>query len=134
MSTWHGGLTVDNIENVANMILRKLDGRKYCFASQNYGFMEEGALDVRTDQSLENNKKGSPLSVWFGENNEYAGFNFCDSYGVWGCSTSKHNSDLAYGWDSTFDAPYIVIDWNEVKIVHRAPAGHILVWILAIQE
>jgi hypothetical protein len=117
------------------MILEKLEGKKYCFVAQNYGFIEEGALSVRADQYLTNGRDGTPMSVYFDKKeNAYAGFNFFDSYGVWGCSTSKHDKELKYGWDSNFDAPYIVIDYAQIKIVHRAPAGHILVWVLAIQD
>lgn len=137
MKTMHGGLTVENLETFAQAILEKLKGKKYVFTSWNEGSGYESSVNVRPDQYLENGNNGTPLSIFFDEKNDiphYAGFNFCDSYGVWGTSTSKHDSDLKFGWDSNFDAPYIVIDYSYIKIIHRAPAGHVLIWVISIQD
>lgn len=137
MAQFYGTVTIDNIEKIAQMIDEKLTGKKYVFTSWNEGMSEQASLHVQPNQELKDSIKGNYYSLWYDNENdypEYAGFNFSDTYGVWGLSTSKHSSDLKFGWDSSYNAPYIVFDYNEIKIIHRAPAGHILVWVISIQE
>jgi hypothetical protein len=78
---WFGNITVDNIKEIANEVLHRLDGKKYTFVSvYEYKRYEP---ETRVHQVLENGTNGSPLSVYFDENRKYAGFNICDTYGVW---------------------------------------------------
>lgn len=124
----YGTITVSNIEKFANAILEVLQGKKYSFAAayeyKNY------RPELRTNQQLENGRNGSPLSIYYGENNAYAGFHFVDTYGVWGCSTSKQEE----GYDPTFEAPYINIEYGKIEITQRTGTGMIAYWTIMIQD
>ena len=124
---WYGTLNVDNIKAVAKTILKKLENNKYTFTST-YEY-RSWSPESRVHQELKNGTNKSPLSVWFGKNNEYGGFNFCDSYGVGGVSTSQKEDK----YDPNFNSPYVVIDYNEVKITHRAPNGLLCYWLIVIE-
>jgi len=126
MNKWYGTITVENIEYVAGLILELLSGKSYTFVSvyEYKGFEPE----TRQNQRLENGNNGSPLSVY--KENGYAGFNFCDTYGVWCLGTS--NTDLSY--DPTFARPYIVIEHDKVTISQRTGANKIAHWQITVNE
>jgi len=123
---WYGTLSVKNIEKVADMIYAVLKGRKYSFVDV-YEYRRYKP-ETRLNQRLENGSNGSPLSIYFDDENRYAGFNFCDTYGVWGCSTS--NQDGQY--DPEFNSPYIVIENNKITITQRTPEGRMCYWQMAV--
>ena len=131
---WHGGLTIENAEEVGNIIYKTLKGKKYCFVSQNYSSPEETATRVRVNQHLENGKNGSSFDFWIDEEGSFAGFNFCDTYGVWGATTTFHDKEMICGWDSTYHAPYIVIEHHQVKIIQLNGHNDVICWVIAIQE
>lgn len=144
MTQFYGSMTIENAEEIGLMIYEKLKGKQYTFASHNSGFSEQSPLflDVRVNQSLSDHPGNPSFHFWMGENGEYAGFNFNDSYGVWGISTSVNNpnirvnqdSHMKYYFDPDYNAPYVVIDFMDIRIVHRAPAGHILVWVISLER
>jgi hypothetical protein len=122
-----GTLTTQNIEEVAEKIEATLTGKTYTFVSANeiFGFEPR----VRVNQRL---KEEDALHVWEDEGcpPKYKGFHFGDSYGVWGLSTSQQEN----GFDTEYNAPYVVIKWNTITIKHRAPAGHLLYWVIRLQS
>ena len=65
-----------------------MSGKSYTFVSV-YEY-KRYKPETRNNQELKNGTNGSPLSVWFGKDGTYAGFNFCDSYGVWSCGTGDY--------------------------------------------
>lgn len=134
MDNLFGNLTLDNLEDVAQKIYQKLKGQKYAFSSVNMMGNENnpGKLisrpELRTSQEL----NGEP-SVYFDKEHtppEYGGFHFSDTYGVWGLSTliPKDGRDF-----KPYEIPYIVIEYNKIQIIHRAPAGHVLYWTIVVQ-
>ena len=129
MSKFYGTLTTENIEEVANAILEKLAGKTYTFVSSNE-YIGAYKPEVKINQHLENGNNGSPLSVWRGEDGRYAGFNFCDTYGVWGLSTSQTENR----YDPKFNAPYVSIEYNTIEMTHRAGSGALLYWVIEIQD
>jgi hypothetical protein len=118
---WDGMLTIDNIENVVKLLEKLLTGKKYTFVTSNEFFRYEP--EVRASQ-----RKSGKINFW--KEKDYAGFNVADTYGVWGCSTNAKIEQ----YDHTFQNPYFVFEWNKVKIIHRAPVGHLLYWLIAVEE
>lgn len=88
-------------------------------------FRFENSVQVRTNQELH-----GPPSLFFADDMSYAGFNFGDTYGVWGLSTSAKDDR----YDPEFNNPYIVLEWSQIKITHRAGAGNLVHWVIAIQD
>lgn len=135
MASWYGVQTIENTPEIVERLRDLLTGKKYTFVSTNDGFNPESRIgvDVRTDQKLENGTNGTPFSIWYDEKNDpprYCGFNVGDTYGVWGVHTSATETQ----YDPTFNVPYWVFDYNQARVVHRAPAGHLLVWVIAVQN
>jgi len=127
MTKFHGDVTVDNIEEIREMILEMLEDKTYTFVSVNDCFDFPHMTSVRTNQQMDDHR----TSVYYGENREYAGFNIADSYGVWGLSTSvRHNQDRS----GEFNNPYIVIDWTTIKITYRLDLGHLVHLQIKLQE
>ena len=130
MKTFNETLTFGNIEFVANLILRMLSGKKYTFVSvyEYKNFVPE----TRLHQELKNGPNDSPLSIYFDTKSspsQFAGFNFCDTYGVWGLSTSLKNDY----YDTGFNTPHIVVDWNSITITLRTPAGLLAHWQITVE-
>lgn len=117
-----GTMTVENAEQIMNMIYDVLNGHEYVFCSVNEGYNFSSSVDTR-----KSHLDGDP-HIWYADDNSYCGFNFNDDRYVWGLSTSQTER----GYDSNFDAPYVVIEWNKIKITHRAPAGHLLHWQIIV--
>lgn len=123
-------LNLDNLQETAERIERFLRGKRYVFVAANeaiYNFKPR----IHMGQKL-NDK--NPMSIWFDEKNDpprHGGFNFGDSYGVWGLSTSQKDEK----YDPKFDSPYIVFRYGHtIEITHRAPAGHLLYWVIAVED
>jgi hypothetical protein len=113
---WNGTLTIENVPAVAGLIRELLAGKRYTFVACNefFGFKPE----VRTGQTLKPSRgKGDPVNC-YGETPDHAGFHINDTYGVWGLSTSQKGG----GYDSDFNAPYFVFEWDKVTVTLRAPA------------
>ena len=136
-NNWYGDVTLENIDQVAKMMLDVLKDKKYTFVAIGMGGTDDGQgrlytrPDVRTSLELKNGNNGSPLHTYRDEEKgQYAGFNFGDTYGVWGISTSAHDGDSNFEKNN----PYVVIEWGKIYIEHRAPAGHRLYWIIATEN
>lgn len=127
-SRWAGMLTVENIEEVAKLIFSLLEGKSYTFVSVNEIFRFKP--ESRSGQKLEKVSKKDKINVWYGENKKYAGFNFEDTYGVWGCDT--HLRENIY--DSKFENPYIEFNGNTITITHRAAGQNLIYWLIIIDE
>jgi hypothetical protein len=125
---FYGTLSIENAEKISNKILSVLKDKKYIFVTvyEYRGYEPE----TRVNQELHNGNNGTLLNFWYGENKEYAGFYFCDSYGIWGCSTSSKDGQ----YDSEFNSPYIVINPNQITITQRTPAGMMCYWQITIQD
>lgn len=120
---WYGTLSVANIENVVKQINELLSGKSYSFVSAyEYRRFEP---EIRTGQQLRDK-----YHLWYGDNNEYAGFNFSDTYGVWGLSTN--NQDGKY--DPTFRNPYVEIGRDEIMITQRTGEGRIAYWLIRVEN
>ena len=122
---WYGMLTVENVQKIADLLLQLLDGKRYTFVAANESCRFEP--EVRTGQRLK------AISVYYNEKEnppKYAGFIVVDSYGSWSCSTNLAENK----YDQEFRNPYFVFKYNQVTITHRAPAGHLLYWVAAIEQ
>lgn len=129
---WFGTQTIENTPLIAARLEHMLTGKKYVFASTNDGFQPDSrtGFEVRPDQRLKD-KRGAICWLDDKENPpRYAGFHFSDTYGVWGTSTNATEDK----YDHTFQNPYWVFEYNQARVTHRAPAGHLLVWVIAVQE
>ncbi len=127
---WDGMLTVQNIEQVVEVLRQLLNGKKFTFVAcdEVSGFTPE----VRTGQQLQPSTKGDPINVYYDEKSKrFAGFTVCNSRGgVWGCSTNLHTDE----YDNQFKNPYFVFEENKVTITHRAPSGSKIYLVVAIEE
>lgn len=122
---WYGELTMENLVAVAERIERMLTGKYFTFASSNEWFSHPN-VEVRTSQKLcpDHTNSGNAVNVWYHENSEpqYGGFHVSQTDSNWGCSTGY-----------TGNKPYIVFDYNQIKIEH-APSGHKIKWVIAIED
>jgi len=128
MTKFYATLCLENLEEVAQLILEELEGKTYTFVAANEFFKYKP--DVRTNQRL----KDEPFSLYFDDNNDppqFGGFHFSDSYGVWGLSTSQQEPD----YDPSFDNPHVAIEWDgTITMTHRAPAGNKIYWVISPQR
>ena len=134
LKKWYGTMTVQNVQEVADLILEVLDGKRYSFASFNE-FVKR--LDVRTGQRLNHDgaASGCAVATYFDKETDppaFGGFHVGDTYGNWGTSTNARAD--GYFYDPEHNAPYIVIEHNQVKITRRAPAGQMLYWVAAVEH
>jgi len=123
----YGMLTKGNIEDFVAVLREMLTGKRYTFVACNESRHFEP--EVRTSQRLENGTNGTPFSVHHYDG--WASFGVCDTYGVWGCTTTWDDPKM---YDADFKNPYFVFDYNKVTITHRAPAGHLLYWVVAVER
>ena len=122
MKHFNGTLTMDNIEEVANMIVDILRDKKYVFVSANEFY--DYKPDVRTNQKL----KQDALKVRVKD--DYAWFDIWHSYGVWSLSTTQKSG----GYDASFDNPYVSIEYNTIKITHKLWYGNKVYWVIRVQD
>lgn len=125
MVKFNGTLTVNNCEEVAGLIFETLQGKKYTFVSVNEYF--DYRPEIRINQELKNGTNRNPFSVML--KNDFACFDVCDSYGVWGLSTSQKENYF----DASYNAPYIEIENNTIKITLRAPYGNKIYWLIQVE-
>ena len=127
---WYGMLTMQNIEQVCDLLRQLLGGKSYTFVASNEFFGHKP--EVRTSQRLsaQSTRRENAISVWHDKEGKRASFNVTDSYGVWGCTTNLSEDE----YDPDFNNPHFVFEWNKVTITHRAPAGHLLYWTAAIER
>ena len=125
---WFGVMTVDNIEDIVGKLRELLTGKRYTFVScYEYKRYEP---EVRASQELKNGTSDDPFHVWYGENQEFGGFNVGDTYGVWGLDTNGHRGA---NYDGKFDIPYLVFDYGKCTMTFRTPAGLLAYWVVAVE-
>lgn len=114
--TWYGLVSHDNVSDVAQRLFTMLNGQLYTFVAYNDGFNPESniGLEVRVDEYLERSTYGPPI-VLYTDNNHIS---VCDSYGTWG-----------FG-----DGAYVKFEGNSMKVIHKAPAGNNLIWVVKAQD
>lgn len=149
-SDWFGYLTVDNYKDVAERIRRMLTGKRYTFVAMNHAFTTEvqpPRLEARAGQRMKRaryNEPGSEITIHDeGELGLY-GFTVSDTYGIWGVSTDKTDQSPVYldsnpsgkpigDYHAALWTAYISIEgMRQIRIVQRAPAGHRIEWIIAV--
>lgn len=126
---WHGMLTVKNVQQVADLLFKLLDGKYYTFIAANEFF--QFRPEVKTRQYLSNHKES--ISAYCDKKNtppKHAGFNVDDISGVWGCSTNLTEDKK----DPKFKNPYIVFEHDRVIITHRTPARDLLYWVIVTEQ
>lgn len=127
---WHGTLTVHNIADVVTRLHRLLDGKRYVWVATNEIFGPAARPEVRFERlAPEKSSNGDSIVTHF-EDPDHKGFTVVDTYGIWGLWTSsKDEHDY-----NDYKDPYIVFGCNRVTIEHRAPAGHRLTWVIAVDD
>lgn len=134
---WFGVMTLWNAEAIAKRLQRMLAGKKYTWVAVNSYFSESSPPEVRTGQYLRgsNSSKGpgTAENVSLSMSSEHhAHIGVCDSYGFWGLSSTTDDND-----SENYRQPYLVFECRRgnpmVSIVHQAPAGHLLRWVIAVE-
>lgn len=130
---WHGTLTIHNVEEVAGMLRQLLEGKLYtsCEVYEYKGYRPELRLHQKLEPTHATNKEG--ISTYRHEDedgNVLAGFLVVDSYGVWGLDTTKTDK----GYDSTFNNPYLVFEWNKCTMTLRTPTGQLAYWMVVVED
>lgn len=128
--SWYGMLTVENIEQVADLVRQLLVGRTYTFVAANE--YRDYKPQVRTNQHMTRSNAGDPVNVYYDESAEkrFAGFSVCDTYGIWGVSTNLKD-DL---YDPDFKNPFVNFENDKVTITHRAASGNKIYWVIALER
>lgn len=124
-----GYLTTENADAVAKRLQAMLVGKRYTFVAVNeyLGYRPE----VRTSQRLKPGNRakdnGTGINVWSDDGR--TGITVDDTYGVWGVSTSAST-------EKDFDkyTPFLDFTDHQVQIHHLAPAGHQLMWVIAVED
>jgi len=116
MTHWYGTLTTKNIDHVAKMIREVLAG--HTFATVHVYEYRQWEPEVRLHERLEGGRDGKNVTVHH-HSDTHAQIVLCDSYGVDGLSTTRTED----GYDPEFNAPYVVIEHNEVRWTDRTPEG-----------
>lgn len=132
-------LTIENIEQFVADVLKLLKGRKYTKAIVNTNFFRPdyprdidmtvpgtNQPEVRTGLRLANCES----RVWYSRDVDAAGFSFADNWGVWGTFTNAHDGDL----NPNFEHPFFIISHNELRLYFRAEPGHIIAWVLQVED
>lgn len=128
---WHGMLTVNNVEQVADLLRQLLTGKRYTFVAVNefYGFKPE----VRTSQKLKPKINSSnPINVYYDDTGakRFAGFSVSDSYGVWSFSTNLQEDQDDPGSKN----PHFSFEWDKVTIIFRLSGGNLVYWVAAVEK
>lgn len=115
---WHGTLTVDNIDNVVDLLKQLLDGKKYtfvsCYAYKGY------KPEVRLHQEIEHKSSttGNAFSIY--RHDGWSSFNVCDTYGVWG--------------QSTFNNPDFIFERDRVTIESVNGFNEKFYWTIVVED
>jgi hypothetical protein len=128
---WFGTMTIENTDQIVARLRRMLEGKKYTFVAANEFFRYKP--EVRTGQRLDpKGCKGGDALMLFSDdvNGKFKGFSVGDIHGVWGCTTTATNEHK----HDNYNNPYFHFEWDHtVTITHRAPAGHLLYWVVAVE-
>lgn len=118
----YGTVTIDNIDEVAEKLKQLLEGKQFttvcCYEYRNW------EPEVRLHQYLDGGRDGENIRVIHhhlepdgNPDNPHSQITVCDSYGVWGISTTQTETR----YDPDFNAPYVAFEWDRVTITARAP-------------
>lgn len=124
--SWFGTLTRSNIDAVCGLLQQLLSDKSYTFVAANelFGFKPEVRVGQRLEPSRSN---GLVIRAYHSEHS--SGFNVCDTYGVWGCSTTA----VEPTYDPSFQAPYFSFEHEKVTITHRSASGNLIYWVVAVE-
>jgi hypothetical protein len=127
---WSGVLTVHNISQVVKLLRDRLTGKRFTFITAMD--TNEYRPSARTDQALKPSVTGDPFVLWSrgSKDSESAGFNVCDTYGVWGLSTSAQEGNR----NEPFVHPHITFDHYTITMSFRSMSGNKIYWVIAIQR
>lgn len=134
--SWFGTMTIWNAKAIHRRLQRMLAGKRYTFASVNTHFHPEDSLTVRTGQrlggSISNMPEGDYSHCSLTIDDSSAHIIVCDTYGIWGIQTYTQSGDT-----KDFLNPYLVFEHcrsgEQLKIVRRAGAGHVLTWKICVE-
>lgn len=122
---WEGYLTLANLDAVADRIKQMLgDGRRYTSVYCNEG-MREYFPQVRTGLVAE-------ITVNHRERDgrRYGDITISDGYVSW-LNTDAADQAEARARDEKARPSYVRLDWNQIQVTDRAPAGYVYYWVLA---
>lgn len=128
--SWHGTLTVDNVADVVTRLHQLLDGKRYVWVAVNESYGAAGRPEVRFERLAPEKSTTGKSIVPHIEDPKHKGFTVIDTYGVWSLWTSAKDE---HEFDD-YKEPYIAFGHNRVTIERRAPAGHRLTWVIAVDE
>lgn len=127
---FHGYLTLENLDAVADRIRDLIgDGQHYTWVACNEG-LGDYRPEVRTGQvakTIEADRRDSDGKL-------YGSITVNDTYGVWGIHTAVPDQAASPGSEVGFDLAYLRITRGQIQIEHRAPAGHRLYWVAAVER
>jgi hypothetical protein len=148
---WHGYLTLENFDAVAERIKAMLTGVRYTWVACNSG-LRDYFPEVRTGQQMDKLTLSGRKTY---EDGPHAHLSVCDSYGVWGLSTSIADDKAAYrrrdeAWAAAGEEARASGTWEDkrltwvkidrgrydagrIEITHYAPAGYRLYWVIAVE-
>ena len=124
---------MQNIQAVAKRLEAMLKDKRYTFVSTTDAHGPDRPPDVRTGQRLtpENTVDGKAVS--FHDHGSYGSVTINDSYGLMSFSAIPKEQER-----QRYDIPWLSFGRREgcgqFTITHRAPAGHLLHWVIAVEE
>jgi hypothetical protein len=149
---WFGHLTLENFDAVAERITAMLTGARFTWVACNSG-LGDYFPEVRTGQRME--KLTVHDRKTYEDGSTHAHLTVCDTYGVWGLSTSVPDGKAAYerrerAWKAAGEDERRTGEWEDkrltqvkiergrydagrIEITHFAPAGHRLYWVIAVE-
>lgn len=131
---WKGNLTVKNAQNIADLLLQLLDGKRFTYVSANEScqFMPE----VKTGRRLKNNGKISGTAIRVSYDKEeadaprWAMLAMSYTHATATCSTDL----IEDGQDSVSGQPYFSFDGDKVTITNYGGGGNKIYWVFALEK
>ena len=129
---WSGMLTIGNVQQVADRLLKLLGGKRYAFLALSES--NSSKIDIQTGQTLDHAgfSDGNPVRVYIDDREKpprFAMLNVNEYNWQWGFTT-KLTEDVH---DPMFNNPYLIFCPNKVIIMHRSADGTLLTWIVTIE-
>lgn len=143
---WHGYLTLENLDAVAERLRKLLAGQRYTWVACNSG-LRHYFPEVRTGQQI----RDYGVRVWHPEDgSRLGGITIPDTYGIWGIDTSVPDQQTARqrrhaAWEKATDEQkrtdtwddrgltYLHIKHDRIEIEHFAPIGYRLYWVVTVE-
>jgi hypothetical protein len=118
MNRWYGTLTTKNIDKVAELMTEVLG--EHSFTAVHVYEYNGWKPEVRVGEHLQGSVDGVHIKAHH-HSDSHAQITLCDSYGVDGTATTQ----IEAKYDPDFNAPYVVIEHNEVRWTDRTPEGRL---------